>query len=86
MIHLDWRVQVTPYLHGKVFRKSVIELDGILFNEKMSMGEDSLFIKQYLSVMKQGFAQSEDVAYFYTKDNENSLSRKYYENLEYCYS
>ena len=77
---------MTPYLHGKVFRRSVIEKAGISFNEKMSMGEDSLFIKQYLSAMKQGFVQSEDVAYFYTRDNENSLSRKYYDNIEYCYS
>ena len=72
---------MTPYLHGKVFRRSVIEKAGISFNEKMSMGEDSLFIKQYLSAMKQGFVQSEDVAYFYTRDNENSLSRKYYDNI-----
>ena len=77
---------VGAYLHAKAFKQSIIRNNGLIFNEKMSMGEDSLFIKEYLCCMKNGFYQSDDIVYFYTKNNENSLSKKYYDNLEYCYS
>lgn len=59
---------------GKVFRRSIIETDGIRFDERLSIGEDRLFIIRY-ALLAHSYAVSEKIAYVVVVDNLQSLSR-----------
>lgn len=62
------------YLHNKIFSRDIIIGNNIVFNEKISMAEDLLFVLEYIKFI-DGFFFSKVSSYQYTK-NEGSLSEK----------
>ena len=67
-------------LFTKVFRRSVLLEHGIRFDERLQIGEDKVFVVQYMShVRKAVFIR--DALYIMSVENDNSLSRKRRENL-----
>lgn len=66
---------------GKLFKKSVIKQNNIMFDEFVHMGEDTIFLYDYLTVCNI-IASVEDSVYYINGLIEESLSRdKYHENL-----
>lgn len=65
----------------KVFRKNIIDNNSIRFDERLSIGEDKLFVLRY-ALCAHSYAVSGKVAYIVTIDNTKSLSR----NVEKDYS
>lgn len=64
---------------GKLYRTSIIRDNGMSFHEDISIGEDLIFVHEYMlqcrSVVKDGKAK-----YFVRNVNEESLSKKYVPN------
>lgn len=73
---------------NKLYRKSIIEENGIRFDVSLTVGEDTHFNMQYILKSKYVFCMSE-IYYFYVRDNENSLFSKfrscYYEDAKKVY-
>lgn len=63
----------------KLYKKSVLDANAIRFNEKMSLGEDTDFNLQYISVIKN-IITTDKIYYFYMRDNEDSLFTKFRSN------
>ncbi|MBO5359169.1 MAG: glycosyltransferase family 2 protein [Clostridia bacterium] len=63
----------------KLYKKSVLDANAIKFNEKMSLGEDTYFNLQYISVIKN-IITTDEIHYFYMRDNEDSLFTKFRSN------
>ncbi len=62
--------------HSKIFKKSIILEHGIKFPEKVIIGEDGIFIANYLLYANKVVTSSK-TGYFYIK-SENSIQRKFY--------
>ncbi len=62
----------TPW--GKLFRREIIVDNNLVFNEKISAGEDALFILNYL-IYTNTLRLSKDAYYFYERGNNGSLSQ-----------
>ncbi|WP_249030549.1 glycosyltransferase family 2 protein [Tannockella kyphosi] len=73
------------YMYAKVYRKSILDISPIRFDENASMGEDSIFVKEYICHINKELITSSKCFYFYVRENNQSLSNKYYDNLEYVY-
>ncbi len=76
MIHFVW---------NKVFRKEIIEKKNIRFDETQSMGEDFLFVLDYMkAAMVDNCISINKPLYYYIRANSNSLMSKFglsgYEN------
>lgn len=67
-------------LFTKVFRRSLLLEHGIRFDERLHIGEDKVFVVQYMiHVCNAVFIR--DPLYTMSVENDNSLSRKKRENL-----
>lgn len=70
---------------GKLFKRILIVENNLLFDSKISYGEDTLFIWRYLSYV-DSIAVNENSGYHYMQfSNTNSLTTKldYYDNIIY---
>lgn len=60
---------------SKLFKSEVIAAAGLRFNEKMSIGEDAVFLFSYLNSVSKVYV-SNDTDYLYIADNSNSLTKR----------
>lgn len=67
-------------LFTKVFRRSLLEAHGIRFDERLHIGEDKVFVVQYM-IHARNAAFIRDPLYTMSVENDNSLSRKKREKL-----
>lgn len=65
---------------NKVFRRSIIENKKIRFDERLPIGEDKVFVVQYVLNAKNIMFIPE-MLYCFSMENENSLSRRTRPNL-----
>lgn len=65
---------------AKIFKQKIIHENKIRFCEELSIGEDLTFVFTFL-ISANKFESSTDKIYFADVENEESLSRKYRENL-----
>ena len=63
----------------KLYQKHLIENNRIRFDTSMSLGEDTCFNMEYLKVCNR-IATTEDILYYYMRDNEESLFTKFQKN------
>ena len=68
----------TPW--AKLYRRTIINDNKIVFDEKLKVSEDIKFNYEYFKHIKSVFCSSQ-IVYNYYAINENSLSKKYYENF-----
>lgn len=66
---------------NKIFIKSIILDNKIFFDEGFSYGEDKIFTLQYMQYINK-IVFSEQCAYYYNRQMENSLSRKHHKSVE----
>lgn len=67
-------------LYTKVFRRNILQEHGIHFDERLHIGEDKVFIVQYM-IHTRVAEFIPDPLYVMSLENSNSLSRKKRENL-----
>lgn len=74
------------FLWNKIFRRELIEKHNIRFDTKLSLGEDNVFILDFLNYVN-GISSSSDCTYHYDQTDENplSLGRRKRSNEELCY-
>lgn len=60
----------------KLFRKDIIDKYNIRFDSAMSLGEDTVFVTEYLSHCEK-IRTTDKAVYFYMRDNENSLYSRF---------
>lgn len=65
---------------AKLYKREIIEEEGIRFCEELSVGEDLTFVFTFL-LFAHKIERTESTIYFVDVSNEESLSRKYRENL-----
>ncbi|RDY27444.1 glycosyltransferase family 2 protein [Romboutsia weinsteinii] len=65
----------------KLYRKVIIDEHNIKFNEKLSLGEDLVFVQDYILNINS-IAAINEYSYHYVKCNNESLSTKYVSNIE----
>lgn len=65
----------TPW--NKIFRRSVIEENGLQFDETMTDGEDQHFNLLYLQSTKQRIRVIPKALYLYTEDNASSVTSRF---------
>lgn len=65
---------------SKAFRRSLIEKDKIRFDSRLPIGEDKVFVIQYIMGISSLVINSKSI-YVISTENEESLSRKKRENL-----
>ncbi len=71
-----------PYLLGpcfKLFRKSIITENGVIFPPELSYGEDAIFVLKYLAYCKT-VRVSSYIGYSYRKHGNESLSGRFLTN------
>lgn len=68
---------------GKLFRSDLIRDHSLQFHEKLSHGEDCLFVFQYLQFSKYPYITEKEIYYYYV--NDSSATKKFNENLPKCY-
>ena len=73
------------YSIAKLYNSQIIKTNNIRFNAKYSLGEDSLFVKQYLAHIKS-ISVTNKFVYEYIHEDTKSLSGKYVENIKEIYS
>lgn len=61
----------------RMYRRSVIVKEGILFDTKLSLSEDRLFCYQYL-LHTSGIATIPEITYLHDATDQNSLSNRFY--------
>ena len=69
------------YCLMKLYKKSIIDINNIRFKKNINLGEDSLFVLNYLMYI-ESIATISKEAYHYVQCNSNSLSKKYNDNLK----
>ena len=62
---------------NKAFKRQIISEHNLIFDEKIHMGEDYLFVLTYLHYIKHQICWFEQKLYNYNRDNR-TLSRKHY--------
>ncbi len=67
---------------GKLFKKRIIDKHHLLFDAKLKLGEDLVFVYDFLSFCSL-MCVSESVFYIQCNVNSNSLSKRYVSNMEY---
>ena len=65
----------------KLYQKSIIDDYDIKFNENLSLGEDAIFVQEYILKINS-IAAINEYSYHYVKCNSNSLSTRYVPNIE----
>lgn len=73
------------FVYGKIYKKSIIERNNIKFNENISLGEDTLFVMEYLYFIENGIAILNKSLYHYVDANIDSLSKKYHSDIKEIY-
>ncbi|WP_407382393.1 glycosyltransferase family 2 protein [Ruminococcus sp.] len=68
------------YVYSKMYRKSILTDHHILFDEKISLGEDTVFVFEYLKRIETVYVIG-DSYYNYIKCQENSLTNVFRENM-----
>ena len=68
----------TPW--GKIYDSKIIKDNNINFDTDISLGEDFIFNLIYIKFVKK-ICYIENQLYYYFRDNEMSLSQKYYPNM-----
>lgn len=63
----------------KIFKREIIMINEISFNEKLRNGEDYIFVLEYSFACKNIIFVNESL-YFYNRINENSLTTQYNKN------
>lgn len=66
---------------NKIFRLEVIRNNSILFDNSLTFAEDAVFIMQYIRLGKGNISITNRILYYYTRENSESLSRKYIDNF-----
>lgn len=66
-------LQHSQFLWNKLFKSSIIKDNHIRFNTSISLGEDNIFILEYLNYIK-GLSSSSICTYHYDQIDENPLS------------
>ncbi len=74
---------VGAYLWNKLYKTEIIKNNGVLFNDDVIIGEDVLFLFDYLKYAKQISVISECL-YEYLR-NDTSICAKYYNNMDKFY-
>lgn len=72
-------------LWNKVFRRSIITTAGITMDQKLSLGEDMMFVYQYLDAAKDGIAMINLPLYLYTHLSNGTLDSKFRPDLKNIY-
>ena len=70
---------------NKMYRRSIIEREHLKFIEGLSLGEDLIFVLQYMDFVGDGFYFIKEPLYKYDLGNEDSLSKKNYPNMYNIY-
>lgn len=71
---------------NKIYMNSIIKTNEIKFRENLSLGEDLLFVLDYISHGLDGFVFINEPLYYYSVGDVSRLSNKYYDNLEDIYN
>ena len=66
-------------VYTKMFKRSIIETNALLFDETINNGEDLLFVLSYIKSMKLGFFFNPNQNYSY-RVTPNSLTNRYVKN------
>lgn len=79
-------IQHSQFLWNKLFRKKIISDNEIFFDTSVSLGEDNIFILEYLNYIK-GLSSSSVCSYHYDQKDENpfSLGRRKRSSSEFMY-
>lgn len=79
-------IQHSQFLWNKLFKRKIIEENGIRFNTSVSLGEDNIFILEYLNFI-HGLSASSICTYHYDQIDENpfSLGRRKRTTSEFLY-
>ena len=64
---------------SKIYKKAIIDVNSVRFNDKYNMAEDLLFNMNYLKYCKN-FILNDYTFYYYCFNNETSLTQKYLKN------
>lgn len=81
--HLVDYVFRTPW--AKLFKREILLNHNIRFDERFSLGEDNLFVTEYLCVIKNIMTRS-DIGYSYTRPSTSKYGKKIDECIEYLNS
>lgn len=73
----------TPW--SKLLKREIIENHDLRFDERFSLGEDNLFVIEYLCVIKNIMTKS-DIGYSYTRPATSKYGKKIDECIEYLNS
>lgn len=78
--------QHSQFLWNKLFKRKIIEENSIIFNTNISLGEDNIFILEYLNYI-HGLSASPACTYHYDQIDENpfSLGRRKRSSSEFLY-
>lgn len=72
-------IDYTTSIHGKLYKKSILQKYHIRFDINMSLAEDRDFNIEYLKHIAKA-KNTSYIGYYYTTDVEGSLSKKHYDN------
>lgn len=78
------QVLTNGYVFAKLFRKDLIERNGIRFNTALSIHEDHIFVWDYLRVAEEVHVLP-GISYFYLKKDGHSLSSRQHSCGEWLY-
>ena len=73
----------TPW--NKIYRRNILSEKHIRFRPDLSLGEDLVFNLDYMKFLVDGFTYINEPLYHYSLGNEQSLSAKYYPDLQGIY-
>lgn len=65
----------------KLYISDIIKENNLKFEESLSLGEDLIFNFVYLDYTNKNIIVINNELYFYLQNNENSLSKKYYQDM-----
>lgn len=71
---------------NKIYKSSIIKDNMLRFNENLSLGEDLLFVLDYISCGIKRIIFINEPLYYYAVGAPSGLSNKYYANLEEIYA
>lgn len=72
-INSDMHYHTSPW--GKLYRKSIIDDNGLSFDEQMHIGEDLVFLYEYMLLSERIYISS-DTNYYYVADMPGSLTKR----------
>jgi len=73
------------YVYAKLFKASIIKGNKLLFNKSVDLGEDTIFVMEYILYAKS-INIIGDAYYYYIKDNVNSLTGRFYADIYQRYN